>query len=256
MKKKLSSWWEEKTDKAYVAKRSLVAPEQAEKFAPFTRFIVYYCGADFAPQRIETPAAGLTYLIQGEKEPPNALEDSPWTRQAEDLVNMVGGVIRQEVPEIIPVLYISMGFDKQEKALSFSSDQVPLSEDANRTVRVVCGQFENVAHNIPVPKGVTVLDVVLNQGGNFTWSLPGNQQAFVYVLSGSVQMGTEEQLADCRADTLVWVRGKQLYVSAACSGGRFLIGTLPSAQKPHAREVYVQEILPDLKKAKNNKERV
>ena len=251
MKKKLSSWWEEKTGKAYVAKRSLVMSERAEKFAPFTRFIIYYCSADFTAQKVEAPSAGLTYLIQGEKEPPNALGDSPWTRRTEELMGLVGGAIRQDVAQIIPVLYISMEFDQQVKALSFSSDQVPLSEDENRTVRVVCGQFENVAHNVPVPEEVTVLDVVLNQGGNFTWRLPERQQAFVYVLSGSVQIGREEQLDNCRADTLVWVKGKQLYVSAACSGGRFIVGTLPSAQKPHAQEVYVQEILPDLDHAKN-----
>ena len=151
---------------------------------------------------------------------------------------------------IIPVLYVSMGFGKQDTTRSFSSDQVPINEDANRTVRVVCGQFENAVHPVAAPRQVTVLDVVLPQGGNFTWNLPADQQAFIYVVGGNVQIGTQESLANCRADTLVWATGKRICISAACAGGRFLIGTVPCTSKPNAQESYVQEILPDLDRAK------
>lgn len=255
MKQKLSSWWEEKPTRAYVAKRSLVTPEQTGKFAPFTRFIVYYCGADFDPQKAERKQAGITYLINGEKEPPNAQEDSPWMVRAEELVSFVGGVIRQEEAEIIPVLYVSLGFEDTLGALEFSSDQVPVNEDANRTVRVVCGQFENVAHSVPVPQDVTVLDVVLSQGGKFAWKLPPKQRAFIYIVSGNVRIGQEETLSSCRTDTLVWAVGKNIHVTTECSGGRLLVVTVPSSQEVKEQEAYVQEILPDLDKSNGRKER-
>lgn len=251
MKNKLSSWWEENTNQPYVARRSLVTPERSEKFAPLTHFIVYYCGANFAPQHIESKNAGLAYLVQGEKEPVNALEDSPWVRYADEMIEMVGGAIRQDVPEIIPVLYVSLGFSTLNKQLAFSSDQVPLSEDANRTVRVLCGQFENVSHSVPTPKDVSVLDVVLAQGGKFVWSLPSHQQAFVYVVSGKVNIGNPNATSECYADSLIWVNGKQIEVSTQCAGGRFFVVTLPKDSQEHASQDYVQEVLPDLEQAKN-----
>lgn len=248
MKQKLSSWWEEQPERAYVAKRSLVMPEQTEKFAPLTRFIVYYCGADFIPQKTGPKQSGITYLINGEKEPPNAQEDSPWMSRAEDVVDFVGGAIRQEDAEIVPVLYVAMSFKDTVGTLEFSSDQVPLSEDANRIVRVVCGQFENVAHSVPAPQDIAVLDVVLLQGGEFVWSLPSNKRAFIYVVSGNVRIGKEETLSSCRADTLVWAVGKNIRVTTECSGGRLLVVTVPSSQEAKKQEAYVQEILPDLEK--------
>lgn len=248
MKQKLSAWWEERPERAYVAKRSLVVPGQIGKFAPLTRFIVYYCGANFTPQKAGLKQAGITYLINGEKDPPNAQADGPWMSRAEELVDFVGGAIRQEDAEIIPVLYVAMSFEDTLGTLEFSSDQVPLSEDANRVVRVVCGQFENVAHSVPAP--VTVLDVVLAQGGEFTWRLPPNKRAFIYVVSGNVRIGKEETLANCRADTLVWAVGKNIRVTTECSGGRLLVVTLPSLQEAKKQEAYVQEILPDLDKIK------
>ena len=167
------------------------------------------------------------------------------------MADLVGGAIRQEEPEIIPVLYVSMGFENETQALQFSSDQVPLTEDANRTVRVVCGQFKNVAHSVPAPRDVTVLDVVLMQGGIFTWKLPPNQHAFIYVVSGNVQIGKEEQLANCRADTLVWSTGRNIRVRADCSGGRLLVVAMPSPQEVLKQEAYVQEVLPELDRVAN-----
>ena len=251
MKRKLSSWWEQSPGRAYVAKRNLVSPGQADRFAPLTRFIVYYCGMDFTPQRAELKQAGVTYLITGEKEPINAQEDNPWMHQAQNMLDVVGGAIRQGEPEIIPVLYASVGFEQNTDVVALSSDEVPLSEDANRIVRVVYGQYENVVHSVSVPQGNTLLDVVLKQGGVFTWRLLPGQQAFLYVVSGSVQIGKNEILSDCRADTLVWARGRNIYVSAQCAGGRFFVGTLPTKNSSNQQEVYVQEVLPDLDQVEN-----
>ena len=248
MKQKLSSWWEEQPERAYVAKRSLLIPGQTDKFAPFTRFIVYYCGADFSPQKAERKQAGITYLINGEKEPLNPQEDNPWMVHAEEVADFVGGAIRQEDAEVIPVLYVSMGFEDTIGSLEFSSDQVPLSEDANRTVRVVCGQFENIANSVPAPRDITVLDVVLSQGGEFTWKLPSNQRAFIYVVSGNVRIGKEETLSSTCADTLVWALGKNIRVTTECSGGRLLVVAVPSEQVAKEQGAYVQEMLPDLDK--------
>ena len=251
MKRNLLAWWEEKPSRGYVAKRSLVTSGQEERFFPFTQFTIYYCGEDFTPRSVPQAPASITYLINGEKESPDAPEDNPQMHQAKSLVELVGGAIRQEVPQIIPVLYVSMRFADEHKSLEISSDQVPLSEDENRTVRVLCGQFENVAHSISAPKGVTILDVVLRQGGTFSWRVPAGQNAFIYVVGGEVQIGQEKSLARCHADTLVWAYGRQIEVMAECLGGRFLVATLPVSQTDALQEKYVQEVLPDLDRAEN-----
>lgn len=250
MKHTLSAWWEQTPKHGYVAKRSLVVPGAAEKFAPLTHFIVYYCGADFTPEQVTRQLSGLTYCIIGEKEPPNAPPDGPWMDRAEELADIVGGAIRQDEPEIIPILYVQLGFEGFRGSREFTSDQVPLSEDDNRRVRVLAGQFENVAHSVPVPSGVTMLDVVLKQGGTFEWQLPPGQRAGIYVIGGQVQVGKHEPSIKCRADSLVWATGKQAYVTAACAGGRFLLFTVPGGQTKHA-EAYVQEVLPVLDQIKN-----
>ena len=163
MNQKLSSWWEEKTQHPYVAKRSLIAPAHADKFAPFTHFIVYYCGADFSPPQIPLQGAELGYLIQGEKEPPNTPDQDPWVPRAEQLLDVVGGALRQDPVEIIPVLYVSMGFGKQDTTRSFSSDQVPINEDANRTVRDSV-YFDRIV-------GLSMLDEELNRADTVVVSI-------------------------------------------------------------------------------------
>lgn len=251
MKQNLSAWWEENPSRGYVAKRSLVTCGKEEEFFPFAQFTIYYCGEDFTPQSVKQEPADITYLINGEKESPDAPEDNPQMHQAQTLVDWVGGAIRQEVPQIIPVLYVSMRFKEPGKNVELFNDQVPLSEDENRTVRVLCGQFANVTHNIPAPRGITLLDVVLNQGGTFSWRLPPDQKAFIYVIGGEVQIGQEKSLARCRADTLVWVYGRRMEVTAECLGGRFLVATLPALQTDALPEKYVQEVLPDLEQVEN-----
>ncbi len=251
MKRELSSWWEESPGRAYVAKRNLVSPGATDKFAPLSHFIVYYCSVDFMPQWVEPKQAGVTYLVTEEKQLLNAQEDNSWLHQAHNMLDVVGGAIRQDEEEIIPVLYASVGFNQATDVVELSRDAVPISEDANRIVRVVYGQFENVVHSVPVPPGCTLLDVVLKQGGVFTWKLLPNQQAFLYVVSGAVDFGKNGALSDCRADTLVWARGRNIYASAQCEGGRFFVGTLPAKNPSAQQEVYVQEVLPDLDLVEN-----
>lgn len=251
MKPKLSAWWEDQDARYYVAKRSLITLGQTEKFAPLTRFIIYYCGARFSPEKVESNLVGLKYLIEGEKEPFNAMEDNPWSGRAEQLIGLVGGAIRQEEPEIIPILYVSMAFAGEHKTLEFTSDQVPISENANHIVRVICGKYKNVAHIVSSPKDVTVLDIVINQGGNFTWQLPLGCRGFIYVISGNVQIGKKESFSNCQADTLVWAIGKLVHVTAACAGGRFLLVTLPNSSVATQQEEYVQEVLPILEQKEN-----
>ena len=198
------------------------------------------------PERVEETQAGLTYLIEGEKEPYEPMEQTPWVDRAEDLMMLVGGAVRHDNPEIIPILYVSMGFTGEQHKMEFSSDQVPLSEDDNGTVRVICGQFKNVVHSVPVPKDVTVLDITLAQGGVFDWKVLSDCKAFIYVVSGKVQIENQESLANCQTDTLVWVHGKKVHLSAMCSGGRVLLVVLPKEQEKNRQGSYVQEILPAL----------
>ena len=241
MKKRLSTWWEQTANRGYIAKRKLVAPAWQAQVAPLEQMTVYYCGANATPQNFthRGPLSTFAYLINGEKQAPNAPEDSPWTRAA---ANQIGGALRTDHPEIIPVLYLTVhlrGQEKPQMLREYTSDQVPLVQNPNRTVRVIAGQFEGASHPIATEAALTLLDVVLTQGGEFTWQIPQGYRAFVYVMGGVVNFGKKEVLSNCFADTLVAVKARRIYASAQCAGGRFLVVAVgQEGTKLPAQEAY------------------
>ena len=249
MKKRLSVWWEQTSSRGYIAKRRLVEPAWQEQVVPLEQLIVYYCGRNFTPKSVSSQEVPPTfvYLINGEKEPPNAPEDSPWARER---THFVGGVLRTDELEIIPILYLAVYFSGQKGSKTvreYTSDQVPLVQNKSRTVRVVAGQFENAIHPVMADVPITLLDVVLNQGGEFSWQIPQGYKSLVYVMSGVVHFGTKNVLQNCVADTLVTVKGKSLYATAQCAGGRFLvIATRQEGARLSTQEAYEKVALHNL----------
>lgn len=256
MKKRLSAWWEQTANRGYIAKRKLVEPAWQTQVAPIEQIVVYYCGANFASSCVidakQLPT--FAYLVNGEKEPPNAPEDSPWNRA---VANQVGGVLRPDIPEIIPVFYVTFRVAGQEtpKAVrEYTSDQVPLVQNKSRTVRVIAGQFESAIHPVVTEAEITLLDVVLNQGGEFSWQVPRGYWALAYVLGGAVNFGRKDVLKNCFADTLVAVKGRSLYASAQCAGGRMLVVAAKQAgTKLPVHEAYEQVVLSDLDQVETKK---
>ena len=229
MKKKLSLWWEEFSKRGYIARRRLSGIFGNDSAAFLEQITIYYCGANFIPECVRAAHSvpvTFSYLINGEKEPPNAPEDSPWTQAS---MQLVGGGLRTGSPEIIPVVYITVSLHgKQPTSVpEYTSDQVPLVQNKNRTVRVVAGQFESANHPVVTGGAVTILDVVLTQGGNFSWHAPSQHQVFMYVLGGKVNFGKDDVFPACGVDTLVTAGGKEIYASAQCAGGRLLVIAFP-----------------------------
>ena len=253
MNKKLSLWWEQVPSRSYVARRDLIEAVGHE-LAPFENLVVYYCGGNFTPQRItalHSQIPTFAYLINGEKEPPDAQEDSPW---ASGTGKLIGGALRQEAPEIIPVLYIVANVKGKESSewREYTSDQVPLVQKTNSTVRVIAGQFENAIHPLMEDRDVMLLDIVLAQGGELTCTVPPGCQAFAYVTSGVVNFGKKDTLANRSTDTLVAIKGSKLYVSSQCAGGRLLlITTRATSSKRSTQEVYENVVLSQLDQVKN-----
>ncbi len=242
MTKRLSSWWEQTAAAGYKAKRTLAVPAGPD--ALLEQINVYYCAANFTPQhawRAEGHKPTFMYLVNGEKEPPNAPEDSPLSRKQAE---MVGGSLRKDVPEIIPIYYITVHSKGQPGiAREYTSDQVPLVQNKSRTVRVLAGQFENASHPIMPDTVITLLDVVLNPGGDFSWPVPNGYQAFVYVMGGLVSFGRKDLLPNCPVDTEVAVQGKELYASTQCSGGRLLVVVTPHQQRNKSQQQAYEKVV-------------
>ena len=161
---KLSMWWREDPARGYVARRVLIGPEHKLIEAPFSHFEVYYCGAGFSTLRVAAYAQpASSYLIVGEKEPLDEEAEIPWTRKR--ALELMGGVLRHDKPEVIPVLYVSMGVPWQPTPVELTSDTVPMMHNAHYSVRVISGAFEK-QHFSPFGQTpqITLLDVVLNQG--------------------------------------------------------------------------------------------
>ena len=249
---KLSMWWREDPARGYVARRVLIGPEHKLIEAPFSHFEVYYCGAGFSTLRVAAHAQPeSSYLIVGEKEPLDEEAESPWTRKR--ALELMGGVLRHDKPKIIPVLYVSMGALEKQKTVELTSDTVPMMHNAHYSVRVISGAFEK-QHFSPFGQTpqITLLDVVLNQGGEFNWQVPAGQQVYVYVIAGQVSFGPRDQVPNCLPDTLVLVKGSTLYATAQCAGGRFLAIAAPhKGALPGTRAGYKQIALPMLDQVEN-----
>ena len=243
--KHLSLWWEQPVKSPYVAVRSLVPSAQGGSSWPFSRLTVGYCSARFNPLLPQREETAFRYLVLGEKDPVQEVDPSdPATSQ------WVGGLVLNQPVEIIPLLDISFSFEKsisERPPKLFDSDHVPLHKDSNRAVRVICGSFEDLKNDIVSEAPVTLLDVVLKQGGTFNWDLATGEHCFIYVLGGKIHLGTPAEKGPvCQVDQLVMAAKPTVTVRVWCEGGRFLIGRLPGANNHLPATGYQVEELPPL----------
>ncbi len=243
--KHLSLWWEQTVEAPYVAVRSLVSSAQIERFKPISHLAVGYCSANFNPLLPQSQGTAFRYLVLGEKDPVQEVDPSdPAASQ------WVGGLVRNQPVEVIALLDISFSFTSIPARFQklFDSDHVPFRKDSNKAVRVICGSFEDLKNDIVKTPQVTLLDVVLKQGGTFNYQVAPQQHCFLYGLGGKLHLGTpSEKGLVCGVDELIWTGKRTVTVRARCEGGRFLMGCLPSmGDRPKQKGAYQLEKLPPL----------
>jgi redox-sensitive bicupin YhaK (pirin superfamily) len=81
---------------------------------------------------------------------------------------------------------------------SLTSAEIPTLDlpDAAGTVRVIAGQFNGVAGPARTHTRMNVLDVQIHAGHDATFSTETGDTAIIYLLSGRLQFGPDEQMDD------------------------------------------------------------
>ncbi len=233
---KLTDWWRAEINAPFVAMRHLVDKKHPKRLAPFVRFDVGYCSTSHVPLDLSSAPgyARVQYTVRGELEQEI---DSPkmhlTPQQLMEKTTLVGGWLRSKKPELANVLEVAFTLpvgNRAEVALQVHSDGVPLRQDADKAVRVLCGCYEDV--QVHPEWGVSVLDVVLTQGGCFKAVVPPGKRGVVYTMCGTVWLQEKGPLT---LDHLVWIK-HNLLATARCTGGRFLWVLLPGRLPGKANE--------------------
>lgn len=157
----------------------------------------YLKGFPWHPHRgIET----VTYMKRGEVEHQDSLGNKG-TIRAGDVQWMTAGsgIIHQEMPQFSeePLqglqLWVNLPRDQKMSTPRYrgiTKDEIPLVEKEIGSVKVIAGLYDDVmgpTDNLSVD--VRYLDVSLKEGAEFSYILPAHFTAFIYVYSGSVQIG-------------------------------------------------------------------
>jgi redox-sensitive bicupin YhaK (pirin superfamily) len=77
------------------------------------------------------------------------------------------------------------------RAIKVNSDAVPVIDGDGHRVRVVLGQSGNVVGASGTPEEMTLLDGALREAGQFVHLLPEGRQAWIYAVSGSIDVSVD-----------------------------------------------------------------
>jgi redox-sensitive bicupin YhaK (pirin superfamily) len=117
----------------------------------------------------------------------------------------------------------------------FLAEEIPLStlEDGSK-IRVICGQTNSgvagiVSNDYVTP---TFMDITLPNGNTLQQDLPENDNAFIYVLEGSLNIN-EDTLENKKLGVLG--KGKTVVVSAVGADARFILVAGQPINEPVAR---------------------
>lgn len=114
------------------------------------------------------------------------------------------------------------------------ADNIPLENRAGTSIRVITGETSQGTQG-PVKQPLTdplYLDVTLNADTDFSETLPELHNAFVYVVKGSVELGTHKLQRDQLA---VLSKGETIQLRSEQSGARFLLIAGKPLGEPVAR---------------------
>ena len=164
----------------------------------------YLKGFPWHPHRgIET----VTYMKSGEVEHQDSLGNKGVIREGDVQWMTAGsGIIHQEMPqpakETLKGLQLWVNLPKEKKMTApryrgLEKQDIPVTEKDGCIVKIIAGEWSGVqgpASHLHVD--VRYFDVEIGKGSTFTYELPSEHTAFVYVYEGTVHIGKDEVIEE------------------------------------------------------------
>lgn len=229
-----SVWWELSAAGPCMLLRRLIHRHNDMLFDPFSWLAVCYCSPEFDRSDIIAPhirpdRETLNYLVTGLVDPPDLTDEHLAEVSTSRWLNTLGGLTQADPTESVYVLNMELwlhvlpGEDGGGKRWEFESEHVPLVRTDGAEVRVVCGRFrEREGAVAQHPLGTMIFDVTLTPGGSFEFSVPKDNTTLVYMFGGKAQFGKDGDTYYGK-DSLLRVRGGEIFASTLSTGGRFLL---------------------------------
>lgn len=160
----------------------------------------YLKGFPWHPHRgIET----ITYMKSGEVEHQDSLGNKGVIREGDVQWMTAGsGIIHQEMPQLsaktLKGLQLWVNLPREKKMVApryrgLVEADIPTTERDNCLVKIIAGTWNGVAGPAShLHVDVRYFDVTIRAGGTFTYELPSEYTAFVYVYDGVVRIGADE----------------------------------------------------------------
>lgn len=201
----------------------------------------YIKGFPWHPHRgIET----VTYLIEGDIAHGDSLGNKGNILAGDCQWMTAGsGIIHQEMPQAMPrllgaQLWINLPAKNkmtEPQYRSITKNEIPLIEEPNGTIRIVCGQYKGT-------KGATegdfvkalYLDVELKAERTWELETPNDHTLFIYIFRGEALFGEENNKAVPEKHVILFNDGNMFKVKALEKGIRFLLVSGPKLNEPIA----------------------
>jgi len=171
------------------------------------------------------------------------------------------GLIHSEMPEQTDGL--AWGFQlwvnlpaklkmTEPKYQDIPKESLPVVEKKGIRVKVLAGEYEGARSPAQSFIPFTYLDVRLDPGAGFALDIPDNQNAFLYVIDGSVKAGSDPESSVVKADHL-GIFGKGGAIQVANTNAKpthFLFGAAQRLEEPIVRGgPFVMNTMGELKQA-------
>ena len=210
----------------------VVGPRDVVDFDPFLMLDAfdstnpqdYIKGFPLHPHRgIET----VTYLAEGTIEHEDSLGNKGIIHSGDcQWMTAGGGILHQEMPKASPRmlgLQLWVNLPKAEKMTApkyrdIVNAGVPRVQEPGVAVRIIAGDYKGRAGAVmPDHVKARLVEARLEPGADWEWSLPSEENLFIYILAGSVfAAGEPEEHASHQA--LLFDTGNALRVRAGASG--------------------------------------
>jgi redox-sensitive bicupin YhaK (pirin superfamily) len=111
----------------------------------------------------------------------------------------------------------------QPRYQEVSAATIPTAQRKGATIRVVAGEVDGVRGPVTeIAASPVYLDVTLEAGAAFVYSVPQDDEVLAYVFEGNGQFGAEAQAVSA-VSMVVFDEGDQIEVRAKNGGVRFML---------------------------------
>tara|TARA_B100000579_G_scaffold376427_1_gene341899 strand:+ start:579 stop:1415 length:837 start_codon:yes stop_codon:yes gene_type:complete len=205
----------------------------------------------------------VTYMLQGEFEHKDSTgSKGKMTSGDVQWMKTGSGIIHSEMPAMSSgklhgfQLWINMPAKlKMSKPnyIYIDGEKIPIHKDNGKKVKVIAGKFENTEgviknHNVEP----TYFDVDLEKDGEFIFRLPTTHNAFVYLISGQIKIGSKKHNKIIDSTLVLLTRGKKLKVSGLTKSKFLLISGKPIEEEIARGGPFVMNTKEEILKALND----